>query len=112
MFDLICKLDNNPLFLASEPYREMFTSSLNTFHQKVKEKNDQLTLEIVLMLIEYFTFMCQFSVTHEALVESQIIKLLIDSLNYHDHALIVRAAASALKECANYRALNEQLMTN
>jgi hypothetical protein len=57
VFDLICRMDNNSIFLASSMYRQIFTMSLQIFKEKSVIKDDLLILELNLMLIEYITFL-------------------------------------------------------
>ena len=46
------------------------------------------------------------------MIESALVKLLVECLTIHEHPLIIRAAANALKECANHKALNPHIVSD
>ena len=99
--DLICKLDNNALYIASDTYRLIFNMFVVILKENHLEKEDPLIMEIVLLLIEYFTFLIKFVAIQKAISEHHLINIFLSCIQNHDNPIIIKASAIALKECAN-----------
>jgi hypothetical protein len=103
------------MYLASESFRELFNLSLKFFITKSNlalvdnEKHEPLTLEIMILVIEFMNHMLQFVSIHAKVKEYNAIGALINHIKNNYNPIVVKYTCAALHQISNYPQFYPQL---
>lgn len=70
--------------------------------------NEPLTMETVLIMIEYWQVLSFYTLTHEHLIEHNVVKLMIESLEKHTHPVMTKAIAGVLFSFGDLKSFSDQ----
>lgn len=105
---LVKSIDNNQLFMSISSYVEIFHSIVKCFKDNIMIVNEPLTMETVLIMIEYWQVLSFYTLTHEYLIDHNVVRLMIESLEKHTHPVMTKAIAGVLFSFGDLKSFSDQ----
>ena len=109
---IVKKFDNNMLMKTYKQYNQIITTCIHFLKTNCKVKDDPLTLEILLYIIDMLNFLMKFHLLHTKLNDNDVVSHLIQMLNTHDNAYIMKSLSSILLESSKITAFYPDLLSD
>ena len=109
---IVKKSDNNVLMKTYKQYEAIISTCIQFLIDNCSVKNDPLILEILLYIIDMLNFLMKFHLLHEKLNDKNVVIHLIQMLNIHDNAFIMKSLSSILLESSKITAFYTDLLSD
>jgi hypothetical protein len=109
---IVKKFDNNVLMKSYKQYNHIITTCIQFLKNNCGVKNDPLILEILLYIIDMLNFLMKFHQLHEKLNDNDVVSHLIQMLDIHDNAFIMKSLSSILLESSKITAFYPDLLSD
>lgn len=109
---LIFKKSNNNELLEQYPqYSQILAVCIQFLKDNHTVKNDSLILEIMLYIVDMFNFLTKFNLLHEKLNNADVMAHLVQMLEQHDNAFIMKSLTATLLEASKITAFYPDLLS-